>query len=647
MVQLLLAVLLSTMVMLSGSDQKTNAVSVSVVEEILLTQSGSNANLKIRLSSGVTAQIWGDSSTGCSSATGSLNETTSGTYTIPLNTIPFGSNQNNYVCVHSSDSHLNANVVWPHTAASVAFVQQPSTTVAGSTITPAVTVGVYDTTGTLISSSAASITLAIGTNPGGGTLSGTLTRSAVNGIATFNDLSINKDGAGYTLAASSTGLTGAASSTFNITSGAVSASTSTVSASPTSVTADGTTTSTITVTLKDANSNPVSGKTVTLSQASGHSTISAASGLSNSSGVVTFTVKDTVAEPVTYTATDTTDSVTITQTASVTFTPGTLASFALSLASPQTDGVAFTGTNTLTAKDANNNTITTFNAATNNVTITANPPLTGTVSGIHGGNVLNQSGDFTSGMANLTSLGITYTGNATSGTFTATSGGKTGTASVTISVGSATQLAFTTSPSNSTAGTAFGTQPVVKVQDTGGNTVTSSSASITLAIGTNPGGGTLTCTTNPLNATSGVATFGGCKIDKGSNSNYTLTASSSGLITATSTGFLVGDFAVSAPNPSPNPVIKGNSSTATVSLTNLGGFSGNVALTCTSVTPATGSHPLVCSAVSFSPTSISGAVNSTMTVAVPGNTTANTYSITITGTSGTLTRSVNVSLQTQ
>lgn len=96
--------------------------------------------------------------------------------------------------------------------------------------------------------------------------------------------------------------------------------TSTVSANPPSVVADGTTTSTITVTLLDSGGNPVSGKTVTLAADGGSSVISAASGLSDASGVVTFTVSDTVVEIVTYTATDTTDSVTVTQTAAVTFT---------------------------------------------------------------------------------------------------------------------------------------------------------------------------------------------------------------------------------------------------------------------------------------------------------------------------------------
>ncbi len=88
------------------------------------------------------------------------------------------------------------------------------------------------------------------------------------------------------------------------------------------MTANGVATSTVTVTLKDAQSHPVSGKTVTLAKGSGSSTITTVSGVTNGSGVATFTVKDTVAEATTYTATDTTDTVTVTQTATVTFTAG-------------------------------------------------------------------------------------------------------------------------------------------------------------------------------------------------------------------------------------------------------------------------------------------------------------------------------------
>jgi len=41
--------------------------------------------------------------------------------------------------------------------------------------------------------------VSIGTNPSGGTLSGTLTETVSGGIATFSDLSIDLVGDGYTL----------------------------------------------------------------------------------------------------------------------------------------------------------------------------------------------------------------------------------------------------------------------------------------------------------------------------------------------------------------------------------------------------------------------------------------------------------------
>ena len=45
------------------------------------------------------------------------------------------------------------------------------------------------------------VTISIGTNPGPGVLSGTLTAAAVNGVALFTDLQIDTVGNGYTLVA--------------------------------------------------------------------------------------------------------------------------------------------------------------------------------------------------------------------------------------------------------------------------------------------------------------------------------------------------------------------------------------------------------------------------------------------------------------
>ncbi|WP_415711125.1 hypothetical protein, partial [Aquirufa beregesia] len=128
---------------------------------------------------------------------------------------------------------------------------------------------------------------------------------------------------------------------------------------------------------------------------------------------------------------------------SVTVLPATFSKLAVSLASPQVNGTAFTGTNTLTAQDAYGNPITSFNASGNNITVTTS--LTGSIIGLSGTNKLNNVADFTSGVANLTGLGLTFAGNAGAGTFTFTPA--TGTAvtssSITVSAGEATKLVVT------------------------------------------------------------------------------------------------------------------------------------------------------------------------------------------------------------
>jgi hypothetical protein len=99
------------------------------------------------------------------------------------------------------------------------FLQQPSDTAAGQPIGPAVQVAVVDRFGNVVTSDDTdTVTLALGANPGGGTLSGTLTVTVVNGVATFSDLSVDQPGAGYTLRATAGGtLADADSDPFNVT----------------------------------------------------------------------------------------------------------------------------------------------------------------------------------------------------------------------------------------------------------------------------------------------------------------------------------------------------------------------------------------------------------------------------------------------
>ncbi len=90
------------------------------------------------------------------------------------------------------------------------FTTQPSNTGVGFTITPAVVVTAEDSFNNTLATFNGSITLAIGSGPG--TLSGTIPQIAVNGVATFGDLSINQIANGDTLVASPTGGVPAATS---------------------------------------------------------------------------------------------------------------------------------------------------------------------------------------------------------------------------------------------------------------------------------------------------------------------------------------------------------------------------------------------------------------------------------------------------
>ena len=94
--------------------------------------------------------------------------------------------------------------------------------------------------------------------------------------------------------------------------------------------ADGETQTLITVTLKDQFGNAVSGRAVTLTGLSEYqrpdpslSHLGARlPGTTDTNGVAEFEVDDTIAETVTFTATDTTDNLVLAETVAITYTPG-------------------------------------------------------------------------------------------------------------------------------------------------------------------------------------------------------------------------------------------------------------------------------------------------------------------------------------
>lgn len=86
---------------------------------------------------------------------------------------------------------------------------------------PTFVVAAYDSTGGLAASFSGNITVALGANPGGAVLSGTRTLAAISGVATFSTVTIDKTGAGYTLVATSPGLTPDTTGGFNVASSVV------------------------------------------------------------------------------------------------------------------------------------------------------------------------------------------------------------------------------------------------------------------------------------------------------------------------------------------------------------------------------------------------------------------------------------------
>ena len=410
----------------------------------------------------------------------------------------------------------------PARATASAVSASPASVTADGSSTSTIIVTLKDANNNLVSGK----TVTLAKSGGSSTVSTASGPSTASGVVTFTVKDAVAESSAYTATDTTDTVTITQTASVTFTAGAVNAGTSTVNASPSSIPADGTTTSTITVTLKDVNSNLVSGKAVTLSQATGSSTISAPSGLSSASGVVTFTVKNTKAETVIYTATDSTDSIAITQTATVTFNVGVLHHFAIStISSPQTAGTAFNIA--ITAQDAFNNTVTSFDANPNKVMLTSTGTLVGTPI---------TTSAFTNGVLISQSVAITNTGSFTiAATGISGNSGVTGTSnSFSVSPGIASKLRFALQPSNTTAGSAIAPAATVQVQDQFGNVVTTDTSNVSVGISA---GGTLTGTLTTA-AVAGVATFSNVVPTK-TGTAFTLSATDGSLAGVTSSAFNV------------------------------------------------------------------------------------------------------------
>ena len=224
-------------------------------------------------------------------------------------------------------------------ASALAFTTQPQNVSVNSSMSP-VRVTVYDASGNVATGYSGSVTVALGANPGGGSLAGTTTEEVSGGSAVFTDLNIDRTANGYTLQAFASGLASATSSAFNVTRAPVSGSRSSVGTSPQGITASsGSSASTITVTARDAAGNPVAGAPVTLSVSGSGNSLSRSSGTTGESGVFTATLSSTRVGTKAVTATA--GGVTLGSTATVSVSPGAAAQ------------LTFTGQPTDTEEDEN------------------------------------------------------------------------------------------------------------------------------------------------------------------------------------------------------------------------------------------------------------------------------------------------------
>jgi len=97
----------------------------------------------------------------------------------------------------------------------VITAQPPASVPAGAAF--GLTVTVEDSSGNVLPSFSGAVTVALASNPGGATLGGTLTVNAVNGVATFSNLTLNQPATGYTLQVNSGSLPPATTAAFTVT----------------------------------------------------------------------------------------------------------------------------------------------------------------------------------------------------------------------------------------------------------------------------------------------------------------------------------------------------------------------------------------------------------------------------------------------
>ena len=415
----------------------------------------------------------------------------------------------------ASATTISQTAVSVGAASKLVIVTQPSTTAAaGAALAAQPVVDIQDSGGNIITSNTSTVTATL--TSGSGTIThGTAT--AVAGVATFVGLTLNVPAGPYTLTFSDSPLTAAISTTITVSAGA--ATILAITVQPSATVANGAALATQPVVkVEDAGGNAVVGNsstvTATVTSAAGTitnntATVSATTGLATFSGL---TLKELIGS---YTLTFSDPSITSAVSTAINVTPGAATQLVITTQPSTTvaSGAPLAQQPVVKVEDSAGNVVTS-DASTVTAKIT-----TGGVSVTPSTQVVAAGVATFSGLA-LNALVGPYTLTFSDGALTpATS------SSVAVIVGAPSHLAITTEPSASTAsGVVLAQQPVIKVEDTGGNVVTTVATGAVTALITTGAGGTLSAGST-ANFVAGVATFSGLTLTGVPGTQYTLSYS--------------------------------------------------------------------------------------------------------------------------
>ena len=407
---------------------------------------------------------------------------------------------------------------------------QPSAaTPAGAPLVQQPVIFIQDSGGNLESTNTSTVTATL--TSGSGTLVHA-TATAVAGVATFSGLQLNVPAGVYTLTFSDGAFATAISTSIMVSAGT--ASQLVITVEPSVTVASGTAlTQQPVVKLEDAGGNVITGNsstvTATVTTNVGAITNNTAA-ISPTTGLATFaglTLKELLG---TYTITFSGPTLTSAISTNVNVTAGLASQLVITTQPSALDasGVALTQVPAVKVEDSAGNVV-----ATDVSTVTAKITSGGV-------SVTVPTKVAVAGVATFTGLALNALIGPYTLTFTDGTLAPAVSSSIAVSAGAASQLVVATHPNASAAtGVAFTQQPVLKVEDSGGNVVTSViTGAVTAAIATGAGGSLSGGTTAAIAA--GVATFSGLILTGVPGTSYSLTYSGDNFNTHDTTAILIG-----------------------------------------------------------------------------------------------------------